>query len=94
MTVYDETTEMMLLHGGRDHQGILCNGIVKINTFSMNKEYVYWLEEPSGRYLHSGIFTHENLIIYGGRNANETFGELWRFNTNDEQWSKLTGNVR
>ena len=84
----------MLLHGGIDQQGMLCEGIIKINTYNMSKEYVYWLEGPSGRYLHSGIFLNEDLIIYGGRNADEIFGELWKFNTNNEQWSELSGNVR
>ena len=84
----------MLLHGGIDQQGMLCEGITKINTYNMSKEYVYWLEGPSGRYLHSGIFLNEDLIIYGGRNADEIFGELWKFNTNNEQWSELSGNVR
>lgn len=84
----------MLLHGGTDHQGNLCSGITKINTKNMSKEYVYWLEGPSGRYLHSGIFINDTLMIYGGKNANETFGELWEFYTINERWSKLTGNVR
>lgn len=94
MAVHDETNKKLLLHGGKDHEGILCNGITKINTYNMSKEYVYWLEGPSGRYLHSGIFINEVLIIYGGRNSNETFGELWEFNTNNEQWLQLAGNVR
>ena len=94
VVVYDETREKLLLHGGIDQQGILCNGITKINAYNMSKEYIYWLEGPSGRYLHSGVFVNDVLIIYGGRNANETFGELWKFNTNNEQWLELTGNVR
>lgn len=94
MAVYDESRENMLIHGGIDHQGILCDGIAKINTCNMNKQYIYWLEGPSGRYLHSGISINGSFVIYGGRNANGTFGELWKFNTDDEQWLKLTGNVR
>ena len=94
MAVYDETNDKILLHGGLDHKGILCNGITKISINNMSKEYVYWLEGPAGRYLHSGIFINEVLIIYGGKNASNTFGELWKFNTSNEQWSKLAGNVR
>lgn len=94
MALYDENRERILLYGGIDQQGILCNGITKVNIYNMSKEYVYWLEGPSGRYLHSGIFVNEVLLIYGGRNSNETFGELWKFNTNNEQWLKLAENVR
>ena len=94
VAVHDKIRSNILLHGGVDHLGVLCNGITKINTDNMNKEYIHWLEGPSGRYLHSGIFTADALMIYGGRNTNETFGGLWKFSTSNEQWLKLTGYVR
>jgi len=84
----------MVLYGGIDHQGNICDSIVEINLDLTDKEYIHPLGGPTGRYLHSGIIFNNSVIVYGGKNATSANGEVWKFDLTFREWSRLRGSVR
>ena len=65
-SVYDTSSELLWLLGGLDLEGVVCRGLVAVNTLSLVsmetcEECVWRVRsdsvEPDGRYLHTAVAT-------------------------------------
>ncbi|KAI3660919.1 hypothetical protein MP638_004695, partial [Amoeboaphelidium occidentale] len=91
----------IIVFGGRSSPGKCSGDLVAVNVSTGNYRVICPSEEvgPSPRYHQSMVLSKsftlneeklsDCLIVYGGTNGKETFGDLWLFQQERNEWQRL-----
>jgi len=84
------TGREMLIWGGTNDNGVVSDGA----AFDPAEAETPWrpissVEQPSARCRHASVWTGTELIVWGGRDAGQTFGDGARYNPATDTWRPL-----
>jgi len=83
----------IILFAGRGPQGDMENDLWGYGSGAW-RQIVPVNDPPTARYGHAAWSSGNNMYVYGGRDANDTFGDLWRYDPDTNEWQEVntTGN--